>query len=369
MNLLEINELLSFCSNRGIDFLTASDSVKQAMLDLHKYTTTAQTTVTTITTSPPATKVAQVVKAGTTDNLVDGVYPFRGRRAYNDGDTYKVSILDVALPAGKVRSPNTDKIPAKASGIIEKLWKNNPKLFSVKNSHGGRGHQDTSENVGEAHFCFDKNSNISKISKIVWYPIASSVQADPIPVPVKAPVTSTARKAAVSDLSVFSVLISKTDPQLLADKMMALWQYNASSTDTLNDENIVGRLGELALHRKYSSFEWFNKDLERVGPSDFKITDRNLTLDIKTIKTIKNNLLLKKKKVDTLSLSDIFCLAVVEDIGADFRITFLGFISKEDALRHIVNYPPCYMQMLDSYKIDKRYLSQKLDLDVVFPTV
>lgn len=255
--------------------------------------------------------------------------------------------------------------------MVAQLWKANPGLFTIKNLHGGRGHQDTSTNIGRAYFVFDKNNSIKSISKVEWLPIITgsstiaAVVKAPLP-PVLKPAQSTS--VTVSELKIFSIIIDKNDPQLLSDKMMNMWNYSSNSLFLLDDENIVGRIGEIALHRQYPSMDWFNKDMELVGPADFNVNG-NLTIDVKTIKVAKNNLLIKKKKYDSLSLADVFALALVEDIGSSFRVSFLGFISKEAAIAHIINYPPCYMPMIDSYKIDKRYLKLTINLDLVFRNV
>lgn len=378
MNLSDFIGLISFSSSRGVDILTAPDPVKQAMLDLYNLlnpaTPVVASKVPTTQVVKPAKKAKKNAQKKSVQNtgptkLVDGIYEFRARRAFNhlNANIFKVAIIDIVMPPKREKYPFTAELDSSVRLVIEKLWNSNPELFSVRDLHKGRGHQDTKVNVGKAHFTFNNTGSIEKITDVVWYPVAMKAQPTALATQLAPPPSTNGTP--ISTLEGFTVIISKNDPQLLADKMMTMWQYNPKSLALMNDENIVGRLGEIAMHRQYGSFEWFNKDIEQIGPTDFKIPDRNLTLDIKTIKTIKNNLLIKKKKVDTLSLADIFCLALVEDVGDSFRVSFLGYISKEATLKHIINYPPCYMAALDGYKVDKRYLSIILDLTTIFHTV
>jgi hypothetical protein len=373
MNADDVNRFLDFCTNQGVMYANLSPAMQQAMCNFYTATKAlppGETVVdapTVVATVSPTTKLyVKVLKNSPASKLSsneNGFYEFRGRRAFNatNAHIFKVVILDMNLPAlGKQKSPFTSELDGDVKSAIEKIWNTNPDLFGIKDFHGNRGHQDTSISIGKAHFSFANNGAIKKITQIIWYP-----QAGLIATPTAPPIVTKTIKTQ-SKLNAFSVNIDKDDPILLGDKMLNLWKYNFKTTNILdNDQEVIrGRLGEIGLHIKYDMLEWINKDMELVGHSDFRVPGSNLTLDVKTIMEIHNNLLLKKKKVDSNNLADIFALALVEDMGTFFRVTFLGYINKLDSLNYIAAYPPCYMKNLDSYKIDRRQLETSIVIDI-----
>jgi hypothetical protein len=201
---------------------------------------------------------------------------------------------------------------------------------------------------------------VKEVTNIVMDPnavIAASKTVVTKPAPLKLVVAQSVTPAR-PNIGRFSVTMSKSE-LIASDPVLVALGFTSGMDITRKEyEDIRNRVVEYLTAKQYPTLNWVNRLAEMFGTFDYKEPVESKTIDMKTIATDRNNLLLKRKAVEENTLADVIGLSLVEDKGPSVNVLCYGFISKENALKYIKAFPNCYMDQFDSYKIDKKFLAR-----------
>lgn len=280
-----------------------------------------------------------------------------------ESKTHKITLIytdEASMKAAGITGRSM--IPNKALDVLNMDAKVRSGLEKVANSLKDNTKQ-TRESpvvaVGDILFEFKSQKSkdgwsIENITNIKLLPDQGIPSKPVTPVPAK---TSVVNTASLPKLVGFSAVLPKTDVAFINDPVLMTFGWHPKiDIASNNQDDIRNRIAEIMFSQKFPMLEWANKDTETFKNFDYKELTSGMTLDVKTIATDRNNLLLKKKNVVANMLADILTLILVEDMGLTYRIECYGFISKTNALKYIGTLPTCYMSQFDSYKIDKKFL-------------
>lgn len=395
MNIEQLQNFAKHCKDMGVDIAGSDPKLisylqNNFMTQAHPEPVVADNNNNDIASPQSAANIANDTNKleGTTplsQQFADGRYRVFGRVSETKSGEieFKGVIKDVDLKSsGRVKYPcfvvkdTTKNSPAIHQDLrrrVSKLWNSGQRdrFFDMKKHGSGsddsmRGTHDTLDPCGDIYIEWNSDNSIKDAR--VFHP-----SPDPIPNP-KAKVVKLGKNVAAvaaplsptpaSSLITASFVFNKKDPILAEDELLKLFQYSpdTSITSLKSDpfKQVIGRLGEIGVHKLYPRLGWYNEKVDKILPFDFE-SSSGLTLDIKTIGNIDHNLLIEKKKVDGDKMADIFVLCAVLEAADTVEVKIMGFVTKENVVKYITHKPGCLM-MNSVYKIEKWYLVTEFDL-------